>query len=120
VVAGLFLAGSGYAWWMASHERTEEVTRDVSGHGAVLTAFVVIFLAEWGDLTQILTANLAARYRAPFPVAVGSTLALWAVAGLAVAGGQALLRLVKISTVRRVTAVALLVLAGYTAWAAAR
>ena len=43
--------------------------------------FSVIFLAEWGDLTQILTANLAAHYHDPFSVAVGAILALWAVAG---------------------------------------
>lgn len=39
--------------------------REASKHGVVITAFVVIFLAEWGDLTQILTANLAAVPR-PF------------------------------------------------------
>ena len=37
----------------------------------VATAFGVIFLSEWGDLTQVLTANLAARYHAPLSVAVG-------------------------------------------------
>ncbi len=37
-----------------------------------VTAFLVIFLAEWGDLTQILTANLAAHYHDPFSVGVGA------------------------------------------------
>ena len=49
-------------------------------HGVVVTAFIVIFLAEWGDLTQILTANLAAKYGSPLSVGVGSLLALFAVA----------------------------------------
>jgi hypothetical protein len=53
----------------------------------VLTAFLVIFIAEWGDLTQILTANLAAKYHSALSVGVGSTLALWAVATVAVASG---------------------------------
>ena len=84
------------------------------------TAFAVIFLAEWGDLTQILTANLAARYHSPFSVALGAVAALWAVAGLAVVGGQSLLRFVNIRTVRLVTAVVLVGLAGFAAWEALR
>jgi putative Ca2+/H+ antiporter (TMEM165/GDT1 family) len=84
------------------------------------TAFVVIFLAEWGDLTQILTANLAAHYHSALSVGVGALLALWAVAGLAVIGGQSLLRVINIRTVRIVTAVALFALTGWAIWEATR
>jgi putative Ca2+/H+ antiporter (TMEM165/GDT1 family) len=73
----------------------------------------------WGDLTQILTANLVARYHSGLSVAIGSILAPWAVAALAVASGQTLVRFVNISTIRRFTGVALLILASYTAWSAA-
>ena len=66
-----------------------------------MTAFIVIFLAEWGDLTQILTANLAAHYHAPVSVGVGAVLAMWAVAALAVIGGKSVLRFVNIATVAR-------------------
>ena len=76
-----------------------------------MTAFVVIFLAEWGDLTQILTANLAAHYHSPLSVGVGALLALWCVAGLAVVSGQGLLRIFPVRAVRRFTAVLLAVLA---------
>jgi putative Ca2+/H+ antiporter (TMEM165/GDT1 family) len=86
----------------------------------VLTAFVIIFLAEWGDLTQIVTANLAAKYHSPLSVGAGSLLALWSVAAIAVVSGQALLRFVNVPTVRKVTAVVLLGLAAYTAYLAAR
>jgi putative Ca2+/H+ antiporter (TMEM165/GDT1 family) len=75
------------------------------------TAFGVIFLAEWGDLTQVLTANLAARYHAPLSVAVGATLALWAVAGLAVIGGHGLLSRLPTRPLRLVTGSVLSVLA---------
>jgi putative Ca2+/H+ antiporter (TMEM165/GDT1 family) len=61
------------------------------------------------DLTQILTANLAAKYQAPLPVALGSILALSSVAALAVTGGQWLLRRVNMITIRKVTAAPLLV-----------
>jgi Ca2+/H+ antiporter, TMEM165/GDT1 family len=119
VVAGLFLFGAIYAWREGTKEETELAEREASRHGVILTAFLVIFLAEWGDLTQILTANLAARYHSALSVAVGSVLALWAVAAIAVTGGQALMRFVNVATIRKVTAVVLVVLAGVSAWSAA-
>src|SRR5579862_8073953 len=91
VVAALFLFGAAYAWWESTRDE-DEAQRQIPRHGVVVTAFAVIFVAEWGDLTQILTANLAAKYHSPLSVAVGATLALWAVAGLAVVSGQALLQ----------------------------
>ncbi len=52
------------------------------------TVFGVVFIAEWGDLTQLGTAALAARYKSPIAVFSGATLALWCVAGLAVFVGN--------------------------------
>ncbi len=114
-VAVLFAAGAAYAFWEASREdEAELVTREELTHRrALTTAFVVIFIAEWGDLTQILTANLAAHYHSGVSVATGATLALWTVAALAVIGGQGLLRYVRVRTVRRVTGVILILLALY-------
>jgi putative Ca2+/H+ antiporter (TMEM165/GDT1 family) len=123
IVAFMFLVGAILAIREARKEEQEEglVEREVaSGRRVMTTAFVVIFLAEWGDLTQILTANLAAHYHSPFSVGVGAVLALWAVAGLAVVGGQSLLRFINVKTVRIVTAVVLIALAGYATWEALR
>jgi Ca2+/H+ antiporter, TMEM165/GDT1 family len=119
-VAGLFAAGAGYAWIEGARSRDDQPRARASGRGALVSAFAVIFLAEWGDLTQILTANLAARYHAPLPVALGSLLALLSVAALAIAGGQTLLRVLSVSAIRKITAVVLLCLAGFSAWAALR
>ena len=119
VVAALFLFGAAYAW--AESRKGEEVVVAVAGHRRVVTtAFGVIFLAEWGDLTQILTANLAAHYHSPLSVAVGALAALWVVAAIAVVSGQGVLRLVNLATVRRVTAVVLVALAGWAVWSALR
>jgi putative Ca2+/H+ antiporter (TMEM165/GDT1 family) len=120
IVAGLFVVGAAYAWREAVRAGGHAAPKARSTRGVVLTAFVVIFLAEWGDLTQILTANLAARYHSPLSVGLGAVVALWLVAAIAVASGQSLLRYLDVSTVRRITAVVLLGLAGYTAWVAAR
>jgi Ca2+/H+ antiporter, TMEM165/GDT1 family len=64
-----------------------------------------------GDLTQILTANLAARYRDPLSVGVGALLALWSVAALALTVGRGLVQRVPTRLVRRLTGVVLAVLA---------
>jgi len=112
VVAALFAAGAVYAYLEGSRDETTRIARTAATHRRVaVTAFVVIFLAEWGDLTQILTANLAAHYHSPLSVGVGALLALWCVAGLAVVSGQGLLRIFPVRAVRRFTAVLLLVLA---------
>ena len=83
---GSVLVGAAYAWREGTKDEEEVAEKEASKHGVVLTAFVVIFLAEWGDITQITAANLAARY-SPFPVFVGATLGLWAVAWVAVSIG---------------------------------
>ena len=121
VVAAMFFVAAVYAIRMSYEDRSTLIARETSSHGRVFTtAFVVIFLAEWGDLTQILTANLAARYHSPLSVGVGAVAALWAVAALAVTSGQGLLRLVSLATIRRLTAAVLLVLAALTTWSAVR
>jgi putative Ca2+/H+ antiporter (TMEM165/GDT1 family) len=123
IVAFMFVVGAVLAIREARKEQQEEALikkEAVSDRRVVTTSFIVIFLAEWGDLTQILTANLAAHYHSPFSVGVGAILALWAVAALAVVGGQSLLRVINIRTVRVITAVVLFGLAGFTAWEAVK
>lgn len=123
VVAVLFAIGAVLAFAISEeteeHE-AEEIARATTTRRMVFTAFLVVFVAEWGDLTQILTANLAARYHAPLSVGVGATLALWAVAAIAVVGGQGLLRYLPVAVVRRVTGGVLVVLAIVAAVAAIR
>ena len=121
IVAIMFLAGAGLALREArkAEEESSLVQREAaSDRRVVTTAFIVIFLAEWGDLTQILTANLAAHYHSPLSVGLGAVLGLWAVAAIAVIGGQGLLRFINIRTLRLVTAVVLLGLAAWAGWEA--
>jgi putative Ca2+/H+ antiporter (TMEM165/GDT1 family) len=120
VVSAMFLFGAFYAWREGTKDEDVMARREASKHGVVLAAFLVIFLAEWGDLTQILTADMAARYHSPLSVGAGAVLALWTVAALAVASGHTLLRYVNVATVRKVTAAVLCGLAAYTGWTAIR
>jgi putative Ca2+/H+ antiporter (TMEM165/GDT1 family) len=69
------------------------------------SAFMVIFIAEWGDLTQLATAALAAKYAAPFTIFVSATLALWAVTGLGVFVGHTARRAVQPHFLQKAAAV---------------
>lgn len=121
VVAGLFVAGSAYLW-ATSLRSQEHGSRDAARQGARTASFprvagmsfTVVFLAEWGDITQITAANLAARY-SPLLVFTGATLGLWAVAAAAVSLGAKSLDLIPVAWVRRITAAILLALGVYTA-----
>src|SRR4029077_14451986 len=110
VVAALFLAGAIYALAESSEDEVELIARETATHRQVAaTAFAVIFVAEWGDLTQILTANLAAHYHSALSVGLGAVAALWTVALIAVFGCQSLMRFVNVIVLRRITAVVLIV-----------
>ena len=126
VVAAIFLVGAGIAAADAIREyrhrgqpEPPEIPPSRPGRIAV-TAFTVIFVAEWGDLTQLLTANLAAHYHDPLSVATGAILALWAVSAIAVTGGRWLVSVIDAVAIRIGTAVLLAGLGLYTAWAALR
>ena len=72
-------------------QEEREVEREEQRHRRpFVTAFIVVFVAEWGDLTQLATAALQARYREPVVVFVAATLALWAVSAIAVGLGNRL------------------------------
>lgn len=77
-------------------------------------SFVVLFTAEWGDLSQLLTAGLAARTGDPLSVGIGAWSALILVAGLAVLFGHWLRQRVPIWRVRLLSGAILAALAVWT------
>ncbi|MDT0542460.1 MULTISPECIES: TMEM165/GDT1 family protein [Streptomyces] len=119
IVGVLFLAGAAVLL-LKKDDGEEEVRKPadqsfwkVSGAG-----FMLILVAEFGDLTQIMTANLAARYDDPLSVGVGAVLALWAVAGLGIVGGRTLMRYVPLRLITKVAALVMLALAGFSLYEA--
>jgi putative Ca2+/H+ antiporter (TMEM165/GDT1 family) len=114
VTAALFLVTAGVLLARrAPADEEEKPTRDAQGFWSVAgTGFVVILVAEFGDLTQVVIANLVARYHNPIAVGVGGATAMWTVAAVAVIGGRSLLRLVPVTLLTRLAAG--LVLAGFT------
>lgn len=126
VVACLFLAGSAYLLGSSLRSARAHEDADAARQGGgqpsfarvAATAFGIIFLSEWGDITQVTTANLAARYADPAAVAVGAALGLWAVTALAVNLGAKSLRVIPMAWVQRVTGTILLGFGVYSAVAA--
>ena len=119
VVAALFAGGSAFLLLGKEEDDGEaaEASRAMADQHPVrvaLASFGVVFLGEWGDITQITTANLAARYGDPLSVGVGALLALWSVAALALTVGRGLVQRIPARLVRRITGVILAVLAVLT------
>lgn len=112
VVGLLFLGGAAVLLLKKDEDEGEEQAKAPGGQSfwkVASSGFMLILVAEFGDLTQIMTANLAARYDDPLSVGLGAVLALWSVAALGILGGRTLMRFVPL---RMITRVAALLMAG--------
>ena len=96
-------------------EFAAKATVSRTGLKAVAASFLVLFAAEWGDLSQLLTISMIARYGHPVSVFVGAWSALLVVSGLAVLAGRVLLNHVRLSSIHYLGAAVCLVLAAVTA-----
>ncbi|MFB6956671.1 TMEM165/GDT1 family protein [Streptomyces sp. NPDC056309] len=114
-LTGVLFLGGAAMLLLKKGDGEEDVRRpeDQSFWKVAGTGFMLILVAEFGDLTQIMTANLAARYDDPLSVGLGAVLALWAVAGLGIVGGKALMRRVPLALITKVAA---LLMAGLGVW----
>lgn len=115
-VAVLFGVGAVVLWRSADDEEETEDVGEAHGFGGIAArSFGVILVAEFGDLTQLTTAGMAARTGMPVAVAIGALAALWSVAAIGAVAGRQLLRVLPVRTVRRVAA---LIFAGLALWTA--
>ncbi|MFD0557623.1 putative Ca2+/H+ antiporter (TMEM165/GDT1 family) [Stackebrandtia endophytica] len=109
IVALLFALGSVLLFResLSSDDDEEDIAkRRVRGFwSTVVTSFAVLFVAEWGDASQLATAALSAHYGAPVLVFLGAVIALISVAALAVALGKVVVRYVPLKWVQRGAAV---------------
>ncbi|MFJ4683040.1 TMEM165/GDT1 family protein [Streptomyces sp. NPDC091377] len=119
-ITGVLFLGGAAVLLLKKDDGEEEIRKPenqsfwkVAGAG-----FMLILVAEFGDLTQIMTANLAARYDDPLSVALGAVLALWAVAGLGIVGGKALMKRVPLKLITRVAALLMTGLGVWSLWEA--
>jgi len=84
------------------HEFEAKTKAGIHGWRAVAASFLVLFVAEWGDLSQLLTAGLVVKYGDPVSVGVGAFLALATVSALGAVLGRTLLKRIRLATIRRV------------------
>jgi Ca2+/H+ antiporter, TMEM165/GDT1 family len=121
-VSGMFLVGAVVLWRRhdAATDSNEEVAaalpeddkqgRALTDRRVAATVFGIVFVAEWGDLTQLATASLATT-RPPFSVLLGASLAMISVSAIGVLFGRALLRVIPERLLHRAAAVVFGILA---------
>jgi putative Ca2+/H+ antiporter (TMEM165/GDT1 family) len=119
-LTGVLFLGGAAVLLLKKDEGDEEIRRpeDQSFWKVAGAGFMLILVAEFGDLTQIMTANLAARYDDPLSVGLGAVLALWAVAGLGIVGGKALMKRVPLKLITKIAALLMLGLGLWSLWEA--
>lgn len=114
IAGALFLVFAFFMWRDAGKnedaEEEETIEKEIAGKkqtfwAGTWTTFLVVFLAEWGDLTQLSTAALEAKYRDPITVFVGATLALWAVSAIAIIIGRRVRTIFNPQLTKRIAAV---------------
>ena len=116
LVAVLFGAFGIHALYKQDDDESEGVA-ERSGHGIFLTTLLLIFVAEFGDKTQIAVAGLAGSFD-PFPVWLGATAALVMVSVLGVWAGHTVLQRLPLLWLHRVSGAVFLLFALLAAWRA--
>jgi len=116
IVGLLFLGGAAYLLLVKEKEEIDEGKREAAAEHAsttwreIITAFTVIFVGEFGDLTQIQAATLSGKYHQPLQVFLACSVAMVFVAVVGAFGGKALQRIVPLEKIRFVGGLIFLVL----------
>jgi putative Ca2+/H+ antiporter (TMEM165/GDT1 family) len=122
--AGLMFIGFAYHTWFHHDEeeaKTEEETPTISGRTkffkSAWKAFLVIFIAEWGDLTQLATASIAAHYHeALLTILLAATLALWSVTAIAIFVGHKVKHVIHATVLKKISTVVFVLVGFYFIW----
>ncbi|WP_025470424.1 TMEM165/GDT1 family protein [Acinetobacter pittii] len=102
----------GMAFWMLIPDELDDETASINKwqkFGVFGATFILFFLAEIGDKTQIATVALAARYDSIFLVMLGTTLGMMIANAPAVFIGNKLAERLSISLIHKIGAVIFLI-----------
>jgi putative Ca2+/H+ antiporter (TMEM165/GDT1 family) len=113
----LFLAFAFFMWRRDEPEMKKDAAdsveskpksgKEMTGFGpTVWTSFLLIFIAEWGDLTQLATASLVARTGETITIFVAAVLALWTVTALVIVVGNRAAKVINPLLLQKIAAVA--------------
>ena len=120
IVGLLFLGGAAYLLLVSEKTIEQEGEREAANEKAgsrwreISTAFTVIFIGEFGDLTQIQAANFSAKTHKPLEVFLASSLAMILISFVGAFGGQLLQRVVPLAKIRMAGGVIFALLGVYT------
>lgn len=117
IAVALLFAGFGIRNLLARAEEDEEEVKEATGHGIFVTTFLMIFLAELGDKTQIAVAGLGAA-EPPLPVWLGATAALATTSAVGIWAGKTVLRRIPPRTMNVIGGLLFLSFAGFAAYRA--
>jgi putative Ca2+/H+ antiporter (TMEM165/GDT1 family) len=117
IAVAILFAAFGMINLLAKEDVEEEVVEEKSGHGIFFTTFLMIFLAEFGDKTQISVAGLGAT-EPPLPVWLGATAALATTTFVGIWAGKTLLAKVPQRTMNRISGSFFLLFAAFAAYKA--
>lgn len=113
-MAALFAIFGAHSLWHAE-KREDDEAEEISGHSLVVTAFLMIFLAELGDKTQIAVAGLAGLYPA-MAVWLGATVALALTSAAGALAGKSVLRRLPVIWLHRLAGALFLTLSALAIW----
>jgi putative Ca2+/H+ antiporter (TMEM165/GDT1 family) len=110
IVAGLFGFFGVQSLLFDDGAEEDQATELRSSHSLFITALLMIFVAEFGDKTQLAVAGLASTFHS-VPVWLGSTLALLATTVLGVIAGQRFLKHLPLGLIHKMSGIVFLLLA---------
>lgn len=113
VVALLFGGFGVYA--LIGHEAENASIETRTGHSIFITTFLLLFIAEFGDKTQIAVAGLASSYE-PIAVWAGASIALIFVSAVGIWAGRTLLAKLPMRWIQRISGGVFLVFSALAAW----
>lgn len=118
IISGLLFLYFGYSTLRNASGAEEDEDRPHAASSAARTAFIMIFMAELGDKTQLVTASQAARHSESLAdmsmVFAGSTLALWLVSLIGIFAGKQLVRFIPLRWIHGAAGIMFLAFGGLT------
>ena len=120
LISALLFLYFGYSTLKNSCAEEDDDGPPPTAADAVRTAFLMIFMAELGDKTQLVTASQAAQHSGSLSgmgsVFVASTLALWSVSLIGIFAGKQLVKLIPVCWIHRAAGVMFLLFGLAMGW----
>lgn len=116
--AGLIIAASFIAigLWVLIPDKLDDEEANCGSYGALVATFILFFLAEIGDKTQVATVVLGAQYASVVWVTLGTTIGMLLANVPVVMLGERIMRYVPLNVVRVLAAAVFVVIGLIGLW----